>query len=212
LEFCHKGFAVNIVQTLEGLTTPHLADACLLIGVQPRCAPFSIASRMGDGVVQGCVRAVRHIGAMTAILGALEEASPGDVLVIDNEGRLDEACVGDLVALRAKVAGVVGIILWGLHRDTSELQEIGLPIFSLGAIPTRSLSSASRAVEVRPVRMGTWEVVSGDVVVADDSGILFLPADRLEEIAAAALTVCEKEKAQRQSILSLSQGGLSATG
>jgi regulator of RNase E activity RraA len=48
--------------------------------------------------------------------------------------------------------------------------------------------------------------------VADDSGVLFLPADRLEEIAAAALTVYEKEKAQRQSILSLSQGGLSATG
>jgi regulator of RNase E activity RraA len=62
------------------------------------------------------------------------------------------------------------------------------------------------------VRMGTWEVVSGDVVMADDSGVLFLPADRPEEIAAAALTVSEKERAQRQSILSLSQGGLSATG
>jgi regulator of RNase E activity RraA len=42
----------------------------------------------------------------------------GDVLVVDNGGRLDEACVGDLVALEAKHAGVAGIAIWGLHRDT----------------------------------------------------------------------------------------------
>ena len=43
-------------------------------------------------------------------------AAPGDVLVVDNGGRLDEACVGDLVALEAQAAGVEGMVIWGLHR------------------------------------------------------------------------------------------------
>lgn len=45
--------------------------------------------------------------------------------------RLDEACVGDLVTLEAKGEGITGIVIWGLHRDSQELREIGLPLFSL---------------------------------------------------------------------------------
>jgi regulator of RNase E activity RraA len=58
------------------------------------------------------------------------------VLVVDNGGLLDEACVGDLVALEAHAAGMEGMVIWGLHRDTADIRAIGLPVFSLGAIPT----------------------------------------------------------------------------
>src|SRR5205823_14289002 len=63
-------------------------------------------------------------------------AAPGDVLVVDNGGRCDESCVGDLVVLEAQAAGLGGIVIWGLHRDTADIRAIGLPVFSLGAIPT----------------------------------------------------------------------------
>jgi regulator of RNase E activity RraA len=92
---------------------------------------------------------------MTAILGALEEASPGDVLVIDNEGRLDEACVGDLVALRAKVAGVVGIILWVSTATHRNCRKSGCPF---------SASAQSRPVRfpLHPVQLRSapcaWEL------------------------------------------------------
>jgi hypothetical protein len=67
---------------------------------------------------------------------AFETAAPGDVLVVDNGGRLDEASAGDLVALGAQAAGMEGMVIWGLHRDTADIRAIGLPVFSLGAIPT----------------------------------------------------------------------------
>ena len=62
-------------------------------------------------------------------------AAPGDVLVVDNGGRLDEACVGDLVVLEAQAASLEGMVVWGLHRDTGDIRAIGLPVFSLGARP-----------------------------------------------------------------------------
>jgi Aldolase/RraA len=78
-------------------------------------------------------------------LEALEGAAPGDVLVVDNGGRLDESCVGDLVALEPQAAGLEGIVTWGLHRDTADMRAIGLPVFSLGAIPAGPLR-----LDVRP--------------------------------------------------------------
>jgi regulator of RNase E activity RraA len=73
----------------------------------------------------------RHVGSVDIFLEALEAAAPGDVLVVDSGGRLDEACVGDLVVLEAQAAGLEGIMIWGLHRDTADIRTIGLPVFSL---------------------------------------------------------------------------------
>jgi 4-hydroxy-4-methyl-2-oxoglutarate aldolase len=64
----------------------------------------------------------RHVGSVDVFCEALERSRPGDILVIDNAGRLDEACVGDLVTLEAQKADLRGIVVWGLHRDTDELR------------------------------------------------------------------------------------------
>ena len=77
-------------------------------------------------------------------LEAIDGAQPGAVLVADNGGRLDESCVGDLMAEEAASAGLAGIVIWGLHRDTVDIAAIGVPLFSLGSIPTGPLSVSSR--------------------------------------------------------------------
>src|SRR5260370_37801109 len=84
----------------------------------------------------GAALPVRHVGSVDIFVEAFEGAAPGDVLVVDNGGRLDESCVGDLVVLEAQTAGLDGIVIWGLHRDTVDIRVIGLPVFSLGTIPT----------------------------------------------------------------------------
>lgn len=183
----------------RGLTTPHVADACVRSGVDVRCAPSDLYGlRPADRFV-GKVRPVRHYGSVDIFLEALEGAEPGEVLVVDNAGRRDEACVGDLIALEVKLAGLAGMVIWGLHRDTPELHEIGLPTFSLGACPTGPLRLDPRHADaLRSAAVGPWIVDAGDLAMGDADGVLFLPISRAEEIAALAGSIRDTEQAQAQ--------------
>jgi regulator of RNase E activity RraA len=124
----------------------------------------------------------------------------GDVLVIDNGGRFDEACIGDLVALEGKGAGLAGIVVWGLHRDTDDLIDIGLPIFSLGATSTGPQRLDPRSPDALAwARVGPFVLTSEHFVAADADGVVFLDERRLPEIVAAAEAIrsTEREQARR---------------
>jgi len=147
--------------------------------------------------VVGRVRPARHYGSVDIFLEALENASPGEVLVVDNAGRRDEACVGDLITLETKLAGLAGMVIWGLHRDTQELLKIGLPMFSLGECPTGPLRLDPReAGALVSACVGSWTVGPDDVAMGDVNGVLFLPMARAEEIAMIARSIRDTERAQ----------------
>mgnify|MGYP000922526754 CR=1 FL=1 len=126
-----------------------------------------------------------------------KSVEPGEVLVIDNGGRLDEACIGDIILLEGKAAGLNGFVIWGLHRDARELCEIAFPVFSMGALPTGPQRLHSRPADMFTRAMfGPHAITRDDYVVADENGVLFLPLDRIDEIAEAAAGYRETEARQ----------------
>jgi regulator of RNase E activity RraA len=182
------------------LTTAHLADACIRAQIPVRCAPALLQALVPGSRLVGRASPARHVGSVDVFLEALEGAAPGDVLVVDNGGRLDESCLGDLVALEVQAAGLEGIVIWGLHRDTADIRAIGLPVFSLGAIPT-----GPQRLDVRPedalesAVVGDWTVSREDLILGDDDGVLLVPVARAGDIFTLAETIRDKSGAKPNS-------------
>jgi regulator of RNase E activity RraA len=189
---------VELQERFARLTCAHVADACLRLKVPVRTVSLTAVF---PARIAGRVLPVQHVGSVDIFLEAFESAAPGDVLVVDNAARRDEACAGDLVAAEAKAAGLSGLVLWGLHRDTVDIKEIGLPVFSLGALPTGPLRLdplPADALEFATV--GEWTVTRHDVVLGDEDGITFVPADRVDELIPLAESIRDTERRQSELI------------
>src|SRR5947208_15306315 len=144
---------------LASLTTAHLAGAGIRIDVAVRWAPAGTRPLAAGTRVAGRVLPARHAGSVDVFLEAFEHAREGDVLVVDDSGRTDRACIGDLVVAEARAAGVAGLLVWGLHRDTADILALGLPVFSLGAVPTGPLELAPRDSQaLLSARVGEYRV------------------------------------------------------
>ncbi|MFX0055155.1 MAG: RraA family protein [Promethearchaeota archaeon] len=190
-----------INQAFTNLSTPQIADACIRLDIPLRIGPPGIKLIDSRLRIAGRSLPCQHFGSVDIFLEIMEDANEGDVLVIDNGGRDDEGCIGDLIALEAKERGLGGIVVWGTHRDTKELVEIGLPIMSYGTYPAGPQRVDPRSAEALELAIfGELTVTRDDVVFGDNDGVLFVSHEHVSRVLEAAKTILEKEQTQSAEI------------
>jgi regulator of RNase E activity RraA len=117
---------------------------------------------------------------------------PGDILVVDRLGDDKHACWGGGVTVAAKAAGAIGGIVDGPCTDLTEIEDSDFPMWCRGMSPiTTRLYNLGGTLNL-PISCGNVPVKAGDIILADESGVLVLPAGEAEAIADAALARQER--------------------
>ena len=126
---------------------------------------------------------------------AVATAEPTNVMVIANEGRADVSCWGGLLSLGASLRGVRGVIADGACRDVSEARELGFPVYARGRIPVTARGRVQQRSVGEPVRLGELTVNAGDIVLADETGVVAVPRAHAEWVLEEATAIAAREKA-----------------
>jgi 4-hydroxy-4-methyl-2-oxoglutarate aldolase len=146
-----------------------------------------------------------HCGANDnlALIAAVAESEPGDVLVAATGGFCGAAVTGDLLIGVARNRGAAGFVTDGLVRDLTDLETLGLPIYATGVSPNSPGKRGPGTVGL-PIVCGGVAIASGDLIVGDRDGVIAVPRARLEETFANLKRV----KAAEAALLEKVRGGL----
>jgi RraA family protein len=188
---------------------PSAAQADTAILVQLHDIPVSALSdnmhrNIGTVGLSPYHRAVKQTMAGTAVtvrsrggdnltyLRALEFCRPGDVLVIDAGGDLNNAVIGGILTFYAAKIGVAGIVIDGAIRDVAEIREREFPVYARGVTHRGPYKDGPGEINVT-VSVGGMVVNPGDVVVGDQDGVLAIPQEDVEAVIEKARAVLAAE-------------------
>jgi 4-hydroxy-4-methyl-2-oxoglutarate aldolase len=139
-------------------------------------------------------------GSILTVHRALVEADPGNVIVVDGEGDSRAgALMGEIMALECQVKGFAGAVIDGAVRDVPGLAEQGFPVFARASTPRVGTNRRLGQTQV-PVSCGGVVVRPGDLVLGDDDGVVVIPGDREEGLAASLAALQLKEEGLIQGI------------
>ncbi len=198
----------EIVARLGALYTSTLSNALEDIGqdgVIPGLPPVAPGMRLAGRamcVLQITGEAGAFPGSDFKVGAMIDAAAPGDVVVVANSGH----CVsswGGTASLAAKVKGIGGLVVDGGVRDREEMIELGFPVFARHMVP-RTGRSRIRVVEIGgTVAISGQRVVTGDVIVADGTGIVCIPQDQAEQVLEIAQSLAADDA---QAVREIEQG------
>lgn len=196
--------AVDSCAVSDALDHLSLPGATTGVGpMWPGCPRVAGRARTVQVVDAAAAPAGRHMATAT-----VAAAGPGDVVVIAGGGRLNVSCWGDILTAAAQARGIEGTVIDGACRDLDAVAAARYPLWARAAVPVTARGRiADRGSDV-PVVFGGVLVRAGDLVLADGSGVVFLPAGRAAEIIEAA----ERLTARQQAMLAAVRAGQSVVG
>ena len=127
---------------------------------------------------------------------AVEQCRPGDVLVVATNSPSTDGLFGELFATALRQRGVRGVVLGSGVRDVADLREMGFPVWSRAVSAQGSVKATAGSVNV-PIVLGGQTIHPGDVVVADDDGVMVVPRQDVPRALTASRARVDKEAASR---------------
>jgi len=182
-------------RTLDTATVSDALDTCGLAPGQgglrpmwgrPRIAGFAVTVELesSDGQHEGA-----HI-----LTDAIAAADADDIMVVANGGRVDVSSWGGIVSVGAAARSVLGVVTDGACRDVEQARDLGFPVFARAQAPVTARGRLRQKSTGAPVRLGQVTVSPGDVVMADEGGVVVIPRVRAAEVLAAARGVRTREE------------------
>src|SRR5215831_14859682 len=124
----------------------------------------------------------------------IDNAEPGEVGVIVMEGTLEIAAMGNLMATAAKVRGMAGMVLDGAIRDVWDIRRMGLTVYARSLSPRTAVGHYATVARNVPVECAGVTVRPGDIIVADEDGVVVVPRERAEEVLKKAREIDDRER------------------
>jgi len=199
----------SLHQRLLALDSCALSDAMDSAGLPAAVTglqPLSVRRRIVGQALTVRLTPDRPVGGSARHLGttAIEAASGGEVIVIEHSSGVECAGWGGVLSTGAALRGVCGVVIDGLARDIDEAIELDFPIYGLGATARTARERVWEQSTNQAIRIGEASVEPGDWVLADSSGVVFVPQGRAEEIIERATRVMQREQLM---VRALREGG-----
>jgi regulator of RNase E activity RraA/enamine deaminase RidA (YjgF/YER057c/UK114 family) len=193
-----------IATRLHAIDTPTLSDALDALGMPG--AVFGIGALTVERKIAGQVRTVKlgppltnapkkHLGA-----GAIMAAARGEIIVVEH-GRVDVSGWGGLLSRGAVANGIAGVIVDGAVRDVDEAEEIGFPVYARAAVPVTARGRVAEHGFDVPIAFAGVTVSPHDWVLADGSGVVFVPGARVAEVLETAERIFAREQLMARDIV-----------
>lgn len=163
--------------------------------LEPAIRPIQPGAR----VAGPAVTVLSQAGDNLMVLAAVEVCEPGDVVVIATTSRSTDGMCGELVATSFQAHGVAGLVCDAGVRDVAEIRQLGLAVWSRAISPQGTVKASAGSVNV-PVVCGGVLVEPGDVVVADDDGVVVVPRREAAEVLERATARLDKEAGTRAAL------------
>ena len=190
-----------MLSALAALSTSALSDALDRLGINGQALGIAPLDRSFRLVGRAWTARYGPVGLDRGTVGDyIDDLGPGDVVVLDNLGRVDATVWGDLLTATAHRRGVAGTVIDGICRDVDISLTLGYPIFARGNW-MRTGKDRVRVDEVQvPVSIGGVRVEPGDYLRGDGDGVVVLPQFRAAAVAAAAREIEDAEGVIREAV------------